>query len=126
MKRAIVGCVMVLLAGIILFIHCVGTPEITSAKMAIDQKNFDKAIEQCKLAIEKNPQNAEAYFVMGQAYGQKKMYREMNDAFIKSLELSEKHRIEIEQQRDSYGREALNKGVHYYRQNELEDAIDYF
>ena len=126
MKRTIVGCVMVLLGGIILFNHCVGTPEITSAKMAIDQKNYDKAIEQCQLALEKNPQNAEAYFVMGQAYGQKKMFREMNDAFIKSLELSEKHSVEIEQHRESYGREALNKGVHYYRQNELDNAIDNF
>jgi tetratricopeptide (TPR) repeat protein len=126
MKRTIVGCAMVLLGGIILFNHCVGTPEITSAKMAIDQKNYDKAIEQCELAIERNPQNAEAYFVMGQAYGQKKMFREMNNAFIKSLEISEKHAVEIGQHRESYGREALNKGVHYYKQNELDDAIDHF
>ena len=57
MKRAIAGLIIVLILSSILFIRCVGQAETTSAKMYIQQSNYDKAIEQATLAIEKQPTN---------------------------------------------------------------------
>ena len=52
-----------------LFTGCQDT-YTTSAKVYMQQNNYDKAIEQCLLAIDQIPNNAEAYYVLGQAYGQ--------------------------------------------------------
>ena len=126
MKRAIAGLIIILILGSILFIRCVGQAETTSAKMYIQQSNYDKAIEQATLAIEKQPTNAEAYFVLGQAYGHKKMFREMNDAFSKSLEQSQKFAAEIDQHRLKYWIDAFNSGVNAIKQDKVNDAIEKF
>ncbi|MCD6532312.1 hypothetical protein J7K99_07705, partial [bacterium] len=41
------------------------SPEMTSAKVYIQQKEYDQALIQLKKEIEKNPTNAEAYFLAG-------------------------------------------------------------
>ena len=56
MKREFTILCVVLLGAILLFTQCQQT-EITSAKVYMQQANYDKAIEQCKLAIEKVPAN---------------------------------------------------------------------
>lgn len=126
MKKAIAGLLIVLMLGSILFISCVGPAEITSAKMYIQQSNYDKAIEQAKLAIKNQPNNAEAHFVLGQAYGHKKMFHEMNDAFKKSLEQSQKFAAEIDQHRLKYWIESFNSGVNAIKQDKVDDAIEKF
>ena len=126
MKKAIAGLLIVLMLGSILFISCVGPAEITSAKMYIQQSNYDKAIEQATLAIKNQPDNAEAHFVLGQAYGHKKMFHEMNDAFKKSLEQSQKFAAEIDQHRLKYWIESFNSGVNAIKQDKVDDAIEKF
>jgi tetratricopeptide (TPR) repeat protein len=126
MKKAIAGLIIVLMLGSILFIRCVGQAETTSAKMYIQQSNYDKAIEQATLAVEKQPNNPEAYFVLGQAYGHKKMFREMNDAFKKSLEQSEKYAADIDQHLLKYWIDVFNSGVNAIKQDKIDDAIEKF
>ena len=125
MEKSIALITVTLLAGLILFTSCQQTA-VTSAKVYMQQSNWDKAIEQCKLAIEEIPENPEAYFVLGQAYGQKDMYREMNEAFKKSLEYSEQYAAEIERHRDKYWRDIFNAGVAAIRQNKLDRAEEQY
>ena len=110
---------LLIIAGLMLLVimatGCQQTA-VTSAKVYMQQSNYDKAIEQCKLAIQEIPNNPEAYFIMGEAYSAKRMYREMNEAFKKSLESSKKFELDIERTRDKNWRDLFNGGVGYVKQ----------
>jgi tetratricopeptide (TPR) repeat protein len=84
MKKVYFLAIAVLLIGVIFYTGCQQTA-ITAAKVYMQQSNYDSAIEQCKAAIEQVPTDAEAYFVLGKAYGHKNMYQEMNEAFTQSM-----------------------------------------
>ena len=61
--------------------------ELTSAKLYIQQKNYDKALEALLKDVQKNPDSDEGYYLLGYVYGEKDQYSEMMDAFNKSLSL---------------------------------------
>ena len=96
------------------------------AKVYMQQNNYDKAIEQCLLAVDQIPNNAEAYYVLGQAYGQKGMYREMNTAFNKSLAISPVHEADIKYNRDKFYAELFNSGVAKIKEDKLDEAARKF
>jgi tetratricopeptide (TPR) repeat protein len=50
---------------------------VTSGKIAMNGKNFDKAITDFNLALEQNPNNGEAHFYIAQCYGEKEEYDKM-------------------------------------------------
>ena len=47
-----------------------GSTEITSAKLYIQQKNYDKAIEVLQKEITKNPKSDEGYYLLGYVQGE--------------------------------------------------------
>jgi tetratricopeptide (TPR) repeat protein len=108
-----------------LFTGCQDT-YTTSAKVYMQQNNYDKAIEQCLLAIDQIPNNAEAYYVLGQAYGQKGMYRELNDAFNKSLAISPIHEADVKYNKDKFYADLFNSGVAKIKEDKLDDAAKKF
>ena len=111
--------------GMILISGC-ASPQVTAAKVYIQQNNLDKAIERATLAVEQNPNDAEAYYVLGQAYGLKDQFREMNQAFDKSLEISPKYAVEIDDQKKKFWQNLFAKGVLSIKQNKLELALEQF
>lgn len=125
MKRLIVVLAVALIGGIILFTGCQNTA-VSSAKVYIQQNNLDAAIEQAQTAIEQEPDNAEAYFVLGNAYGMKQMFREMNEAYTKSIELSDKHVEEIDHARLKYWIDIFNTAVAQIKQDQLDEAAENF
>ena len=128
MKRNIFrlfGIAAVLFMVFVFFAGCQNTA-VTSAKVYMQQNNYDKAIEQCQIAIDQNPKDAEAYFVLGKAYGAKGMYSEMKDAFDKSLSVSDVRAFDINALKDRYWREIFNSGVSSYRRDQLDKAIEKF
>ncbi len=128
MKRKIlwlIGITAVLLMVFVVFTGCQNTA-VTSAKVYMQQNNYDKAIEQCKIAIDQNPKDAEAYFVLGKAYGTKGLYYEMKDAFDNSLAISNVRAFDINALKDRYWREIFNSGVSSYRRDKLDDAVAKF
>lgn len=50
---------------------------LTSGKIAMNGKNYDKAIEDFNLALEENPNNGEAHFYLAQCYREKEEYEKM-------------------------------------------------
>jgi tetratricopeptide (TPR) repeat protein len=98
----------------------------TSAKVYMQQSNYEKAVEQCQLAVAQFPDNFEAYFVMGQAYGAKGMYREMNEAFTKSLSINPAHAVDIENYRGKYYADIFNLGVSRIKEGKLPEAAAQF
>jgi tetratricopeptide (TPR) repeat protein len=89
----------------------------------MQQGIFDKAIEQCKLALSQNPNDADAYFYMGQAYGESANYKEMNEAFNQCLKIGTKYASQIEEYKNKYFTTLFNNGVSDIKQGNFEKAV---
>jgi tetratricopeptide (TPR) repeat protein len=72
-----------------------GSTELTSAKLYIQQKNYDKALELLQKEVQKNPKSDEGYYLLGVIYGEKEEYERMTDAFNKSLAASKTYQENI-------------------------------
>ncbi len=98
--------------------------EMTSAKVYIQQKEYDQALIQLKKEIQKNPTNAEAYFLAGQLYGEMDSLDKMVEMFNKAEELDTSYKSEIEKWRRSKSAEAFNKGLKAWkRKKDLDESL---
>jgi tetratricopeptide (TPR) repeat protein len=55
--------------------------EMTSAKLYIQQKNYDKALEVLNKEVTKNPKSDEGYYYMGVVYIEMEKYDDMLGGF---------------------------------------------
>jgi len=116
-----------LFAAVIMFagFQCSST-ELTSAKLYIQQKNLDKALDALNKEVEKNPKSDEGYYLLGYVYGEKEINDKMVDAFDKSLSISKKFEKDIKSAKKSYWANYFNKGVGYFNRgvnSTTEDSI---
>lgn len=116
----------VMLCGITLLWAGCQNPALTGAKVYIQQQDWDNALVQLKIAVEQEPQNAEARFLLGRAYSEKAMYPEMVKAFRASLEISEQWRPNIERIRDEKWTQAFNRGVQAGKEQDFDKAAEEF
>lgn len=119
----LVGVLALLALGILLACQ---PKEVTSAKVYIQQNDWDKAIEQLEANIATNPQNAEAQYLLGQGYGKKGRYADMNRAFEASLAVANTFETQITFEREKYWVEFFNKGVNFFNEENIEEAIKAF
>jgi tetratricopeptide (TPR) repeat protein len=105
---------LMLMALAVTGFQCAST-ELTSAKLYIQQKNYDKALESLNREVDKNPKSDEGYYLMGVVHGEKEEYEKMVDAFDKSLSISNKFQTEINASRQHYWGIAFNRGVSTYQ-----------
>ena len=99
-----------------------GSTEITSARLYIQQKNYDKAMEVLQKDVQKNPKSDEGYYLMGYVYGEQGNIQKMVESFDKSLAISNKFQNDISNQKASYWAESYNRGVSLFqRGNKTED-----
>lgn len=89
--------------------------ELTSAKLYIQQKNYDKAIDALQKEVQKNPKSDEGYYLLGVVLGEKERYTEMTDAYSKSLSISNKFSENIGSSKKYFWANLFNKGVGYYQ-----------
>lgn len=99
----------VLLAAIIFF-GC-QNKELTTAKVHIQQNEWNKAVGRLEKAVAENPQNAEAQFLLGRGYAFEGRFAEMNRAFEASLKASPRFAFEIKNWQAQYFSEQFNRGV---------------
>ncbi|KAA3619956.1 MAG: tetratricopeptide repeat protein [Calditrichaeota bacterium] len=97
--------------------------EITSAKVYKQQKDWDNAIVQLEKAVVAYPANAEAHFLLGEAYGEKKRWADMTKEFDESLKIGPAHENDIKYYRDKYWVESFNKGVELFNKEDLDAAV---
>jgi len=71
-------------------------PELESVVMNINQKKYDDAMASAQQAVQKYPDNPEAWYYLGWLYGQKGQYKEMNNAFKKTLSLNPKAPVKFQ------------------------------
>ena len=92
-----------------------GSTEITSAKLYIQQKNYDKAIEVLQKEITKNPKSDEGYYLLGYVQGEQGNFNEMVDSYDKSLAISKSFEKNINDSRKYFWAQAFNRGVSLYQ-----------
>ncbi|MFA8342090.1 MAG: tetratricopeptide repeat protein [Rhodothermaceae bacterium] len=95
MKRLLSVLVVISMALGITAFEC-ASKEMTSAKMYINQKKNDKAIQSLEEEIAKNPKNDEAFYLLGRLQGDEGKIDEMITNFDKSLEISNKFKKDID------------------------------
>ncbi len=114
-------------------------PELEGAFVDYNAGRFDNALKLAQQATQKYPDNAEAWYLLGEIYGKKEMYKEMKHAFDQSLKLSPQFADKIKQAEMYYFGNLFNRGVNAYNtftkmpdrnseeaKKKLEEAINYF
>ena len=112
LKRTIAISVLAVYLALTAF-QCAST-EMTTAKLYIQQKNPDKALEALEKEVAKNPKNDEAYFLMGNIYGEKAEYEKMLEAYDKSLAISKKFEANINNNKYKFWADNYQKGAAYF------------
>lgn len=132
MRRFAPGVVLALLAMYFTFtgFQC-GSAETTSAKLYIQQKQYDKAEESLTKEVVKNDKNEEAWFLLGQVRIELKKYVEANDAYNKALSLSDEHKKDIMNNKLALWQQMTNEGINAYNKgrddpSNYNTAIDRF
>lgn len=115
MKNSKLSIIAFLMLGMMFMGYQCGSTEITSAKLYIQQKNYDKAIEVLQKEITKNPKSDEGFYLLGYVYGEKGNYPEMVDAYNKSLEISKAYEQNITDSKKYFWAQSFNKGVSLYQ-----------
>ena len=101
-----------------------GSAELTSAKLYMSQKQWQKAEESLMKELQKNDKNEEAWYSLGQVRLEMKKYMEMNDAFTHALAVNETHKADINRYRLGVWANMYNEGVGAY--NKGKDSVDYY
>jgi tetratricopeptide (TPR) repeat protein len=107
--------ILILFFALILSGFQCSSTELTSAKLYIQQKNYDKAAESLEKEVQKNPKSDEGYYLLGIVYGEQEKYPEMIDAYNKSLAISDKFAENISNSKKYHWANLYNKGVSYYQ-----------
>ncbi len=102
------------------------SPEVTGAKVYMQRQDWVNAEKQLLKEVESNPQNAEAWFLLGYVRGEQKNYTGMLEAFNKSLEVSNQFEKDINNFKLKYWVDNFNAGVTYFgRYQNNRDSVQY-
>ena len=89
--------------------------ELTSAKLYMQQKNYDKALSTLQKEVAKNPGSDEGWVLLGSVYGELGKFDSLIFAYDKSLSISNKYESEIKQSKMYYWASSFNAGVTYFQ-----------
>lgn len=115
MKQSKLFVIAFLMLSMLFVGYQCGSTEITSAKLYIQQKNYDKAIEVLQKEITKNPKSDEGYYLLGYVQGEQGNFNEMVDSYDKSLAISKSFEKNISDSRKYFWAQAFNRGVSLYQ-----------
>jgi tetratricopeptide (TPR) repeat protein len=115
MTRSYMKLMMIVLVGAIglLNFHC-ASPDITSARLYIQQEQWADALAALERELEHNPDNEEAWYLKGRVLNEMGGFDEMMEAFDRSLALSDKHKEEIQQLKFNNWVSFINAGIEEY------------
>ena len=115
MKNSKLFVMAFLLLSMVFVGYQCGSTEITSAKLYIQQKNWDKAVDVLQKEISKNPQSDEGFYLLGYVNGEQTNFEEMVKNYDKSLAISQNFAKNINDSRKYFWAQAFNRGVNYYQ-----------
>ncbi|GAB4370300.1 MAG: hypothetical protein Kow0042_12480 [Calditrichia bacterium] len=114
MKQFMAVLALILFISVMLITGC-RPPELEGVVVNMQQGLYEEAFPLAKEAVEKYPENPEAWYRLGLLYEKvEKNYVKMNECFDKSLALSPQFSTEIEQIRTTYFAENYNDALQNY------------
>ncbi len=132
MKRVVITSII----GFIILFFSLGfqcsSPELTSTRLYIQQKNWDGALSSAEKEVKNNPKSTEGWYYVGWLRGEKSNYTGMVEAFKKVRELDPiAYKKEIDERMKFYWADAFNKGVGQFNKGKdskeaYDEAIKYF
>jgi len=111
-KLFVLTSLFAMIFGLMAF-QCSST-EMTSAKMYINNNNYEKAKESLQKEIEKNPSSEEAFYLLGFIAGEEGDIPTMLNNFNKATKVGTKFQKDIQQNRLYHWATSFNKGVAFY------------
>ena len=123
---------LILLFGMLMVVSVTNAQHLTSAKLYFKLLQFDKAEASAAKATEKDPEDGEAWLVLGKARYELKKYPQMIEAFDKAVALDpEEYKEEVQRYRFKVWADAYNAGIRYYNRGRdtaslFQTAIDSF
>lgn len=118
MKKRWYVVVLLLAATVLVFSGC-ANKWITTGRIAMGQKNWEKAIDAFQKALEQNPKNGEAHFLLAKTYSETGDYASMVSHLNAADTLYEKGKSDIRELRIDTWEKLFNSGI------EDADAEDY-
>lgn len=103
--------------------------ELTSAKMYLNQKHYDKAQEALEKEVANNPLSDEGWYLLGTLNAELGNMDKMIEAYGKSLQASPKFAKNISESKKYYWASNFNKGVAYFNRAgraSTEDSVKLF
>jgi len=107
------------------FLGCRST-ETTSAILHNNDGSYDLAIKFAKLGLEKNPQDAEAYYQLGYSYSKKDSMRLAYENFIKSAEFDPYKKDLVQNNIQSNWARHYNNGINENALENMKGAVEEF
>jgi tetratricopeptide (TPR) repeat protein len=104
MRAVRTGLALLALAGIVILAGCGADPAFTSGKVYLADKNYDKAIEQLKIAIKNAPVDWRPHMYLGMAYADTDELEKAHDEFFGALDLAQ----------DDPAKEAVENALTHY------------
>jgi len=101
------------------------SPEFTGAKVYIQQRNFAEALPLLENEVKNNPQNEEAWYLLGAIRADMDNYTGMNEAFDQALKISNVHAAEIRGIRFNKWGQHVNAGVNLLERASADSAHFY-
>jgi superkiller protein 3 len=96
---------------------------VTSAKVYLQQNDFENAKKQLQEGLQINPKDAEAHYLLGKIYAQQDQYAEMLQEFDAALALNQKNKADIEKTKAKHFRDLFNEAVEKFNNKQPEEAI---
>jgi tetratricopeptide (TPR) repeat protein len=115
MKNSKLFLAGILLIGLVFAGFQCSSTELTSAKLYIQQKNWDKALDALNSEVQKNPKSDEGYFLLGTVYSELDKTDEMVTAFNNSLAISNKFADKIKEYKAYQWASNYNRGVSLFQ-----------
>jgi tetratricopeptide (TPR) repeat protein len=113
MKKLIVVSGVIILFIVVLLSNC-RPPELEGVVINMNQGLYDKAYDLAQEAVQKYPENPEAWYLLGDLHARYNKFAEMNEAFDKSLAIGPNFKNQIEQDRMKYFADNYNDALRSY------------
>ncbi len=113
-KSIILVAVLALVCGLMSVGFQCSSAEHTSAKLYMQRNDWNNAEKSLLIELQRNPENEEAWFFLGQVRSELRKYDGMNEAFNKALSLSKEHEKDITTIRMQKWIASINEGVEHF------------
>lgn len=115
--------IAVMLVALMLIAHGCANKYLTSGKIAMNQKNWDKAINDFTLALQEDSTDAQAHFLLGKCYREKNDYVSMIQHYNVAERLDPKLKDEIGTARIDVWGKLFNTGTEEIKNEKYNDAL---